>query len=763
MMGVSLLLFRKSIRTGWKRLALMTGAVAVGTWIILAFTAIFNAMSNYDRYAFINTLQQQMTDDKPVKRVDGVDPVRVNINRDTWRNTDVRVIKMEKTGSRSPDLLGLKVPDPGEYYVSDALAKIIKEHPEDQIGLRYGTKQLSRNLPSSVSSGRDELVVVAGVPAGTIPVDTTDESRGLVYRFADKLPKNMQASVYETLISYIVYMGVIIILLPVIMLISVSAKLGSVQREKRYAALRLVGATNRQVINIIATEALLSAIAGIVIGTLLYVISMPLLQQVTLEETRYWPDMIVVRKMQYVIIAILTTLLVWLANWWGMRKVHTSPLGITRDARSENKPGWWRIIPLLVGVIILIWLQTKGHAKNYDESKTNIIVIMVALVLNMGGLVLAGPWLTYSLAKLGAKLARKPVGMIGMKYVQVHARAISRSVIGVVLALFAGTFFISATSGIDKLNRDNAGGLAMIDSQTALIDLVQMDKKDDEADKLSNLLDHTDYVSNVQKLPVYGIWSVGRCQDMQSHIATVKCNGDSNRYVAVRWIGTSVTDTLIYADSMTKLGDRLKSINDNSEYGLLLHDTAEQLNAGKSLNDIPTNSYNYLIDIDERNIDRLRTLLVTSNITNAHVISNYEAHDSGNEQIKKLAWMAYGGMAATMVVAIVSIVVSTIGGILERKRSLYTMRLSGMQVSELKRMTIIESLLPLVVTSLVAAGLGIFTAMVFVNNNSTSLRVNISPTYLLIIGGSLLLAVVAIWLILPLLAIATNPSNNRTE
>lgn len=116
-----------------------------------------------------------------------------------------------------------------------------------------------------------------------------------------------------------------------------------------------------------------------------------------------------------------------------------------------------------------------------------------------------------------------------------------------------------------------------------------------------------------------------------------------------------------------------------------------------------------------------------------------------------------------MVVAIISIVVSTIGGILERKRSLYTMRLSGMQVSELKRMTIIESLLPLVVTSLVAAGLGIFTAMVFVNNNSTSLRVNISPTYLLIIGGSLLLAVVAIWLILPLLAIATNPSNNRTE
>ena len=303
----------------------------------------------------------------------------------------------------------------------------------------------------------------------------------------------------------------------------------------------------------------------------------------------------------------------------------------------------------------------------------------------------------------------------------------------------------------------------MIDSQTALIDLVQMDKKDDEADKLSNLLDHTDYVSNVQKLPVYGIWSVGRCQDMQSHIATVKCNGDSNRYVAVRWIDTSVTDTLIYADSMTKLGDRLKSINDNSEYGLLPHDTAEQLNAGKSLNDIPTNSYNYLIDIDERNIDRLRTLLVTSNITNAHVISNYEAHDSGNESIKKLAWMAYGGMAATMVVAIISIVVSTIGGILERKRSLYTMRLSGMQVSELKRMTIVESLLPLVVTSLVAAGLGVFTAMVFVNNNSTSLRVNISPTYLLIIGGSLLLAVVAIWLILPLLAIATNPSNNRTE
>lgn len=770
-MSVSLLLFRKSFKTGWKRLALMTGAVAIGIWIVLAFTAIFNAMSNTNRYAFQNSLSQQMKDPLEKKKIDGVDPVRIRYDYDAWRDQTIRIYTLEQTGPHSPDLLGLKVPAAGEYYVSEALAKTVKEHPDDQLGSRFGDKQLG-TLPSSVTAGRDELAVIRGVAKGTVAIDKDNPHKNLIYQFSDQLPKEYQYTAVDTLMTYIIYLGVLIVLLPVIMLISISAKLGSIQREKRYAALRLVGATNGQVINVMATESLLSGLIGVVIGTLLYVVSLPLLQQLSLEETRYWPDMITVQKVQFIVIIILTMLLVWFANWWGMRKVHTSPLGIAQNDHREKKPGWWRFIPLVAGITVLICLQLKGHAQNMNDSQNNVMLLMLAIVLIMSGLVLAGSWLTYVLAKLFSRTARKPVTMIGMKYVQSHARAISRSVIGVVLALFAGSFFVCATSGIYKYTTDNASGYAILDEQSAIVQVDYNNENDkngklgEAIDKISNELKNANFVNSLYQLPTYGAWSAGECKAVSSHISGISCNDKDHQYLAINW-ANGTEKTAVYGESMTKLGEQIQQASAKSDWGLLTPDIQEQLDAGKPLTDISPSSYYYLLDIDEKDIDKLRTLVETSDVNGniwTGVISKYEAHNPTiNAQIEKLSWLAYAGMALTMVVAIISIVVSTIGGILERQRSLYTLRLSGMQVSELKRMIVVESLAPLIVTSLIAAGIGIYTAFVFVNNNSTTLRVNISPTYLLILLGSLALATLAIWLVLPLLAKVTNPANNQTE
>ncbi|QIU86704.1 FtsX-like permease family protein [Trueperella pyogenes] len=59
-------------------------------------------------------------------------------------------------------------------------------------------------------------------------------------------------------------------LFPVVILISIAAKLGSVQREQRYAALRLVGATNKQILSIVTFESLVAAVVGYALGALAY-------------------------------------------------------------------------------------------------------------------------------------------------------------------------------------------------------------------------------------------------------------------------------------------------------------------------------------------------------------------------------------------------------------------------------------------------------------------------------------------------------------
>jgi ABC-type antimicrobial peptide transport system permease subunit len=116
-----------------------------------------------------------------------------------------------------------------------------------------------------------------------------------------------------------------------------------------------------------------------------------------------------------------------------------------------------------------------------------------------------------------------------------------------------------------------------------------------------------------------------------------------------------------------------------------------------------------------------------------------------------------------MLVAMVSLAVSTVGGLLERRRSLTTLRLGGMEPGQLKRLVLVESLIPLVVTSLVAAGVGVGIGYVFMDMVSVSLDAKLSPMYLAVVAGSLVAATSTMYLTLPMIQKITSTEANRTE
>ena len=116
-----------------------------------------------------------------------------------------------------------------------------------------------------------------------------------------------------------------------------------------------------------------------------------------------------------------------------------------------------------------------------------------------------------------------------------------------------------------------------------------------------------------------------------------------------------------------------------------------------------------------------------------------------------------------MFVAIASLIVSTIGGLIERRRSLYTLRLSGMRLVQLKRLIMIESVTPLLLTSIVSCIIGVWTGSVFVGIYSTTLHPTLTPTYFGIVGGGLLVAIIGIYLLLPMVDQLTRADANQTE
>ena len=69
-------------------------------------------------------------------------------------------------------------------------------------------------------------------------------------------------------------------MLPVLILIATASRLSAARREERFAAMRLVGATPRQISAVSAVEAVVAAVAGVAVGFALFFVFRPLLYHV---------------------------------------------------------------------------------------------------------------------------------------------------------------------------------------------------------------------------------------------------------------------------------------------------------------------------------------------------------------------------------------------------------------------------------------------------------------------------------------------------
>ena len=759
-MSVSGLLFRRSLKTSWPRLVLIMLAVAFGVAILLSFTAYFNALSNNEKATWTTALSEQFGQTIAEKEIAGVDPVIYQIETDATNlasaelnndnNKSIRVYDFAKTGTQSPELAGLELPDPGEYYVSPALEAILQANPEADLGSRYGETQIGV-LPRDLVPYRDQLWVVRGVTSEALALEGDALANQTVYTLEPN-PVSGTDQAILSVVEMVIYLGVFILLLPVLFLVSISTRLGSVQREQRYAALRLVGITNSQVVRIIAFESLISTVLGIGIGYLGYLALYPALTDLALTDMRFWPSDIQVLPWQHVAIIAGTLLLSLVSNWWGMRHVYTSPLGVSRRQKMEKRPRAWRLLPLIAGCALVVAVMLAPSDVIDVANKTFMIILAVVLI--MVGLVLATPWLTYRIAGLVAKVTKRPTTLLATRYIKQHARAIARSVSGVILALFAGSFYLIAISGVPALEaaslQDNPD--ALLKDGTALIKFVD----DGTVESLNEALAQADFVTSYTTVSYLDGMYVGQCEVLVQYYQGLECGGDHQFAL----VGTLIEDPnapadqnlrfVSYADTEAAAKDLVYAAY-AAQQGI---DLQAAINTGNS-------EPRFLVAISPEQIDALRTLVSQATgggaqgISTAYVLSSEVAHAPViNQTIDQLASLAYLGIVVTMVVATISIVVSTLSGLYERRHSMFALHLSGMQTDELKREVLVESLLPLLLTALVC---------VEVTMASDSLTPTITWSFVLMILALLIGATVAIGLTLRVIPRLVDPSNNQTE
>lgn len=731
-MKLAWILFKKSIRSNLGRLLLIGATVALGVAMLVVYTSFHNAIFQNPSYGFTESISdaygESMKSPSNGAERDGIKPLW--IKRETggallkYQDDRIEQYLVERGDSNIENMLDLAVPNNGEYYLSPALKQIVDKHPEMEIQKRFG-KIYKGEIPHDMVYGKDSLVVISGVDnlhsepdSGAFPV----------YKFH----RSNAGNVLPKLISKVFYLGILIVLFPVIMLLIVAAQLGGVQREQRYAALRLGGATGRQIATISlfesAAAAAIGTIGGVVIGTALR----PALSNFTLSDSRYFPEQLTLSWQQYLIIIAITFGAVIFANARGLRRLFTSPLGVARQSKKSPRPHFWRLFPLLGGMGASTFLVYKAPQSTNDRY---LVAFLASIMVVMIGLVIASPYLTFLIAKLRSLRTRSTEVYIGENYVQAHAQRISRSIVGVVLALFAGSFFLTGISGYEAIDAKDQVDYYL---KNTSVTLFVSDPNPAVSDNVTQQILAKDYINSAAKAEsIQRTYTFFKCTDALPYLEDFSCDGE---YALLHFHAPKSEAGAIGKGSRTEL-----------------------LNVYDEENSTP----GYLLSLQKASdIEKLRSDLAELLPSTAQVTMDYRPNYDGNvysSSTRMLVYLTYTGLAVTLIVAIISLTVSTYASIIERQRSLLTLRLAGMEPRRLRRMVLVESFSPLAAISIISAGSGVLLGYLLINNFSSSMQAQISGIYLAVLSGALAASALIIWLISATVGKVTQLSVNRME
>jgi hypothetical protein len=166
-------------------------------------------------------------------------------------------------------------------------------------------------------------------------------------------------------------------------------------------------------------------------------------------------------------------------------------------------------------------------------------------------------------------------------------------------------------------------------------------------------------------------------------------------------------------------------------------------------------------------IERVRTALETSlpkspdTITPPSTFS--EISPNAQQQLAGYERLAYVAIIASLPIAACSLAVSVAAGLTDRKRPFSLLRLTGTPISVLRRVVALETVVPLVVVSVLSAGTGLVAADLFLHAQLSEALRPPGAAYYAAVAIALAAALGIIAATLPLLEKITGPEVARNE
>ncbi|HVV21725.1 MAG TPA: FtsX-like permease family protein, partial [Pseudonocardiaceae bacterium] len=329
-------------RTSWARLVLGTIGIGMAAAVLLIAASINHILANESARN-----SATVADDQPVA---GVAPLYYVNSGTQFRDTRIDGIYVQATGKNSPVPPGLsRVPGPDEVVLSPALQRLLASPDGALLRPRFPQRVIGL-IGQAGLAGPQDLIYYAGIPAGEL---TADMTMNPVYSFGEPPDSTPVDPAIEALLAT----GVVALLIPILIMVSVSSRIAGAARDRRLAALRLVGAGTRQVRRIAAAEALVPAAAGLVLGGLLFLVFRQIMPHVELFGESVFASDVVPPLPLVVLTVVLVPVLAVGTSLFALRRTVIEPLGVVRDGRPVRRRLWWRVVLVALGVGLLLLAQ----------------------------------------------------------------------------------------------------------------------------------------------------------------------------------------------------------------------------------------------------------------------------------------------------------------------------------------------------------------------------------------------------------------------
>ena len=347
------------------------------------------------------------------------------------------------------------LPGPGEYYASPALTALLRSEPANELRDRYPGRQIG-TIGAAALPSPNSLIIVIGHTAQQLSQAPGAVEVGAIQRTPANCYACQSTIGSGPVLQFVLAGGAVALLLPVLILIATASRLSAARREERFAAMRLVGATPRQISVVSAVEAVVARFAGVAVGFALFFAFRPLLYHVPFTGAPFAQGDLSLHWIDIVLAVIGVPVAAVVSARFALRRVQISPLGVTRRATSRP-PRIIRIIPLLAGITVLAYFDAAGKPSAVGSQ---LLELLVGFVLLLVGLVLAGPWFTTAGSRLMVKRASRPATLIAGRRLLDNPKAAFRFISGLVIALFVASAMIGALSSIAAATSSSGGGSA---------------------------------------------------------------------------------------------------------------------------------------------------------------------------------------------------------------------------------------------------------------------------------------------------------------